>query len=118
MLLRDWPSGTVAVTSSLNKQGYSGQLLNRYKKSRWLASPGNGALVRIGEKISYEGILYAIHNQLKLSIYPGSRTAFSLTGKAHYLELSQSRVDLFGYIHELLPTWCRNAASLKLGVIF
>lgn len=107
-LLRDWPLGTVAVTSWLNEQGYSNQLLNRYKKSAWIESLGTGALIKTGDKVGYEGAVYALQNQLALSVHPGGQTALSLLGKAHYLELSQTKVDLFGDTFETLPGWCKN----------
>ncbi|MCF0075740.1 type IV toxin-antitoxin system AbiEi family antitoxin [Dyadobacter sp. CY261] len=109
LLIRDWPPGTVAVTSWLNRQGYSNQLLNRYKKSSWLNSLGTGAWIRTGDTVAYEGAVYALQSQVGLSIHPGGRAALSLLGKAHYLELAQAKVDLFGYAHEVLPAWCRSA---------
>ena len=41
-------------------------------------------------------------------MHPGGRTALSLLGKAHYLELSAGRIVLFGGRGEKLPTWFKN----------
>jgi len=108
LLLQDWPLGTVSATSWLNQKGYSNQLLNRYKKSRWLESFDTGAIKRVGDFVTYEGAIYTLQHQLDLSIHPGGRTALSLLGKAHYLELAQSKVDLFGAEKEVLPAWFKN----------
>jgi len=61
--------------------------------------------MRVGEKPTYEGALYALQEQAKLSIHVGGKTALSLLGKAHYLELSTQQIVLFGGSKEKLPTW-------------
>lgn len=105
LLLQQWPKGTVAQTFWLKEQGYSDQLLNRYKKSEWIDSIRTGAFIRTGERVGYEGAVYALQNQSHLTIHPGGVTALSLQGKAHYLELSQSKAQLFGTATEKLPRW-------------
>lgn len=107
-LLKDWPAGTVHLTAWLNERGYSNQLLNRYKKSKWLQSIGQGAWIRDEDKVGYTGAIYALQQQLGLSVHPGGRSAFSLLGSAHYLELAPTKVVLFGQAKEALPAWCRN----------
>lgn len=104
-LLNSQPSGVVYLSSWLTENGFSTQLLNRYKKSNWLYSIGVGAWMRVGEKPTYEGALYALQEQAKLSIHIGGKTALSLQGKAHYLELSTQQIILFGSSKEKLPTW-------------
>lgn len=62
-LLKSQPAGTVYLTSWLTKNGFSTQLLNRYKKSGWNYSIGIGAWMRVGEKPTYQGALYALQKQ-------------------------------------------------------
>jgi hypothetical protein len=90
------------------EKGYSHDLQQRYKKSRWLRSVGTGAFVRNNDKVGYEGAIYALQEQGGLTVHPGGRTALSLLGKAHYLELSAGRVVLFGGSGEKLPTWFKK----------
>ena len=98
------------MTSSwLNTQGYSGDLQKRYRKSGWLDSIGTGAMIRAGDTVGYEGALYALQKQLGMSVHIGARSALSLLGKAHYLELAQKRVVLLGARQETLPAWFKNA---------
>jgi len=104
-LLNLQPSGVVYLSSWLTENGFSTQLLNRYKKSNWLYSIGTGAWMRLGDQPAYEGALYALQQQAKLSIHIGGKTALSLQGKAHYLELSTKQVILFGGSDEKLPAW-------------
>jgi hypothetical protein len=107
-LLQSQPSGVVLQSSWLVQQGYSHDLQQRYKKSKWLRSIGTGAFIRTGDQVGYEGGLYALQKQSSLTVHPGGRTALSLLGKAHYLELATNRLVLFGGSKEKLPAWFRN----------
>lgn len=107
-LLKEWPQGTVYLTSWLVDQGYSNQLLNRYKNSNWIESLGSGAMKRSGDTITVEGALYALQEQRGSSIHLGGKTALSMLGKAHYLAFSARRITLFGNAKEKLPLWFIN----------
>jgi hypothetical protein len=104
-LLVSQPPGVVLLSSWLTSQGYSFDLQKRYRKSNWLEAIGSGAMIRTGDKIGYEGAIYALQTQAGLTIHPGGRTALSLQGKAHYLELSTKKITLFGGAEERLPGW-------------
>ncbi len=107
-LLGTNPTGIVYLSSWLVEQGYSLDLQKRYRNSDWLTSIGTGAMIRSGDDVGYEGAIYALQEQAGLFIHPAAKTALSLLGKAHYLELSQKKVTVFGGQHEKLPTWCIN----------
>lgn len=107
-LLLKWPNKVVYLTSWLVKEGYSMQLLHRYKKSNWIRAFGNGAIQKCGDKITIEGAVYALQQQAELGIHPAGRTALSLMGKTHYLELMAKNYVLFGSKGEKLPTWMAN----------
>jgi len=104
-LLQSFPKGTVVLSSWLVNQGYSLDLQKRYRSSNWLESIGTGAMKRKGDKVNYEGAIFAIQNQANLTIHPGGKTALGLIGKAHYLELSTKSITLFSYQNEKLPAW-------------
>lgn len=107
-LLSAQPRGVVLLSAWLKKQGYSPELLKRYKSSKWLESVGTGALKRFGDDVGYEGAIYALQSQAGLSLHPGGKTALSLLGRSHYLELSTKKVILFGAQNEKLPAWFRS----------
>lgn len=107
-LLNSHPSGIVMLSSWLTTQGYSHDLQQRYKKSNWLKSIGVGALIRTNDQVGYEGAIYALQRQGHLTIHPGGRTALSLLGKAHYLELSANKITLMGTVGEKLPAWFKK----------
>jgi len=107
-LLRSQPRGVVLLSTWLAKNGYSLDLQKIYKASHWLESIGHGAMARTGENLDYLGAIYALQEQLGLSIHPGGRTALALAGKSHYLELSAKKVVLFGAAKENLPSWFKK----------
>ncbi len=96
------------LSSWLTAQGYSLDLQKRYRKSGWLESIGIGAMIRTGDQGGYEGALYALQKQLGSSIHVGGRSALAVLGRAHYLELVQKKVVLFGVHGEKLPLWFQN----------
>ncbi|MBC8767728.1 type IV toxin-antitoxin system AbiEi family antitoxin [Arenibacter sp. BSSL-BM3] len=107
-LLSTHAPGVVYLSSWLVQQGYSLDLQKRYRNSDWFTSIGTGAMIRSGDKVGYEGALYALQKQAGLYVHPGGKTALSLLGKSHYLELSANKVTLFGGQQEKLPTWCKQ----------
>ena len=65
-LLTAAPKGIVLLSSWLKTTAYSPDLIKRYRHSKWLESIGVGA-----------------------------RSAFSMLGKSHYLELDTKKIILF-----------------------
>jgi hypothetical protein len=104
-LLTSLPTGIVLQSFWLAKQGYSPALQQRYRNSNWLLPVGKGAMSKAGDLVTYEGAIYALQQQSNLSVHPGGRTALSLLGKAHYLELSMKKAVVFGKDKERLPKW-------------
>jgi hypothetical protein len=107
-LLSTQPPGTVLTSAWLVGQGYSLDLQKQYRRSRWFDSIGTGALIRHGDEVDYLGGLYALQAQRGLFVHPAAKTALSIHGKAHYLELSTKRVQLFGGHDESLPLWFKK----------
>src|SRR5690606_40484388 len=85
-LLQGWPQNAVYLTSWLVENGYSHQLLNRYKKSNWITSLNNGAFIKSGGTATIEGAVYALQSQVKVSIHQSGKSVLNLLVKAHYLE--------------------------------
>lgn len=107
-LLSAQPLGVVLTSAWLADQGYSLDLQKRYKRSQWFDSIGTGALIRHSDQVDYLGGIYALQNQLGLSVHPAAKTALSMQGKAHYLELGTKSVQLFGGNDDNLPLWFKK----------
>lgn len=97
--------GTVLLATWLEKQGFSRDLQARYRRGGWLESVGSGAFKRPGERITWQGGLFAIQQQANLPIHAGAMTALSLQGFAQYLRVGQQSVYLFSPRGTKLPAW-------------
>lgn len=104
-LLSSQPSGVVLQSNWLAANGYSHSLQQKYRESRWLESIGQGAMIRAGDQVGYEGAIYALQEQAGSTIHPGGKTALAYLGKTHYLEMKVKTVSLFGSQGEKLPVW-------------
>jgi len=100
--------GTVVLAKWLEAMGISRELQKRYRQSGWLESVGTGAFRRSGEKVTWQGALYAMQTQAKLPIHAGALTALSMQGLAHYFWVSEETVFLFSPQQTLLPRWFKN----------
>jgi len=112
-LISQWSRGTPATASYLNTQGFSHDLLTKYKKSGWVQSFGRGAYILNGDKVEWPGALYTLQTQLGLNVHPGGKTALELKGYAHYLPSGKRKISLYGTQGLVLPTWFKGD---RLGV--
>jgi hypothetical protein len=104
-LLLSWPKGVICTSKWMKNQGFSRQLLDRYKKSNWLMPVGTGAYKLANDTVNWTGALYAIQNQLELNCHPGGKTALQLKGLAHFVPGELKEIFIFGPPGEKLPSW-------------
>lgn len=117
-LISQWPRGTSATASYLNREGFSHDLLTKYKKSGWVQSFGRGAYILNGDKVEWPGALYALQIQLGLNVHPGGKTALELKGYAHYLTSGKREIFLYGTQGLVLPIWFRgDRLGVKIALI-
>lgn len=110
-LLKAWPSGTVAVSPWLERQGVYQQLAREYEKTAWVQRIGQSAYIKAGDNVDWTGGLYAIQKQLLLPIHAGGKSALQIQGYAHYLPLGKNTtVILFGSPGTKLPAWFKQHA--------
>ena len=97
--------GTIILASWLNENGFSYDLQQRYRKSGWIESVGVGAFKRPNEIVSWQGAIYSVQKQGKLSVHVGGPTALSMMGFAHYIRIGEETVYLYSNLRTKLPTW-------------
>ena len=110
-LLQNLPQGSVATSSWLFEQGVNAQLVARYEKSQWLQSIGHGAYIRNGDRVAWQGGVYAIQSQLGIEVHVGGKTALELAGYGHFMPLSGNAPYLYlfsGFKKKNLPPWFLN----------
>ncbi len=104
-LLQQLPSGCVVTTTKLQQMGISLNLISKYVQSGWFDRLGVGAVVRRGNKVGWQGAVFALQDQIGLSIHPAGKTAFGLLGALHYVPMGQAQVTLFYRHEENPPQW-------------
>jgi hypothetical protein len=107
-VLKTWPHGTVALSSWLESQGVYQQLAHKYEQTGWFERVGHGAFVRSGEKVSWQGALYAIQTQAGLPIHAAAKTALEIQGITHFVAAGRKRLFLFGPAGTALPSWFKK----------
>jgi len=107
-LISGWSRGTVAVSSYLNEQGFSHELIRAYRNSNWIEPVGRGAFILRGDKVDWSGALYALQTQLNLNIHVGGKTALEMKGLAHYISPQRHKIFLYGKNFQKLPAWFKK----------
>lgn len=108
MLLQLMSPGTIVLASWLNKQGYSYDLQQQYKRSNWLEPIGIGAFKRAGDEVDIFGALRAIQSQAGKTLHIGGRSSLSLLGYTHHVKMQEPEVILFAPHGFKLPAWFLN----------
>ena len=67
-----------------------------------------GAFARGGDTPDWTGGVYALQNQVGLTVHVGSLTALELQGRAHFVPLGRKHVLLVSDRQERLPSWFRK----------
>lgn len=107
-VLQSWPAGTVNTSVWFTGLGVSAQLLKKYTANNWLQSLAKGAYIKTGDKVGWQGGLYAMQSQGNLHVHAGALTALGLQGYAHYVRLGAEKLFLFSPQKTNLPAWHRN----------
>ncbi|HUH38418.1 MAG TPA: type IV toxin-antitoxin system AbiEi family antitoxin domain-containing protein [Spongiibacteraceae bacterium] len=104
-LLADWPPGVVATQAWLHRQGVGSSLARKYQQSGWLEKVGHGAWRRSGDRVDWQGALYALQQETPLRFWAGAQTALDLQGYGHYLMLGGETISLWAAPGVTLPSW-------------
>jgi hypothetical protein len=107
-ILKLWPRGTVALSSWLESQGVYQQLAHKYEQTQWFERVGYGAFVRSGDKVDWQGALYAIQTHASLPIHAAAKTALELHGITHFVAAGRRNLFLFGAPRAALPSWFKK----------
>ena len=97
----------------LKSKGYSYSLQHRYLKSNWIEAVGSGALKRKNDELTVFGAIYALQNQNLKNIHLGGKSALSLLGFAHYIEMGKTSHSFFAQTGYKLPKWFKNNKDWK-----
>ncbi len=107
-ILKLWPYGTVALSNWLESHGMYQQLAHKYENTQWLERVGHGAFIRSGDKVDWQGALYAIQTQAGLQIHVAAKSALELHGITHFVPARKRNLFLFAAPRTALPSWFKN----------
>ncbi len=109
LVLQDMVDGTVLTSAWLIAHGVSNNLARKYVASGWIERLGQGAYVRCGDHIDWQGALHTLQSQLQLKIHIAALSALRLKGLGHYLSLDADQsIQLFSETAKPLPAWFRK----------
>ena len=107
-LLQYWQAGGLLFSSWLNKNGYSAQLMQQYRRSGWFSMLAKGVMYRTGDKLSSYASISSYNTQVNKAFYVGAHSALELSGFNHYVPMGKP-VLMIGYpIHENIPHWMQS----------
>lgn len=105
-LLQNWPQGSVAPTAWLKDQGISRQLLARYEEYNWVTRLAKGVVIRNGDDVTWEGVVYTLQTLQTLNVWVGGKTALQLKGHAHFVQMTKiPTVQLYSANLDRVPRW-------------
>lgn len=109
LILQSMVPGVVLTSKWLMAHGISNNLARRYVTSEWLERLGQGAYIRYGDDVDWQGGLYALQSQLGLNVHVGGLSALRLKGMGHFLSLNADlSIQLFSENTKPLPVWFRE----------
>jgi len=117
-LMQTTPKGLVLLSGWLASEGYSYELLQRYRKGGWLRSIGRGAMVKSGDSLVLSGAIMALQKQVNSDIHTGGRSALELSGVAHYLQVNSEGTTLFTANKQSIPLWFTGNQWDRKPIIF
>src|SRR4030067_1180659 len=104
-LISKWPRGTIATASYLKRQGFTYDLLTKYRRGGWIKSFGQGAYILPEDRVEWPGALYAVQSQLELEVHSWGKTALELKGYGHYIPEETRTLFLYAKPGMVLPAW-------------
>ncbi len=110
-ILQLWPPGTLATLDWFEKNSISQRLAYKYEESGWVERLAPGVYKRVGDKVDWQGGVYALQNQLNLSIHVGGKTALELKGLGHFIPANYPPyIYLFGEKEQKIRPWFLSCA--------
>lgn len=104
-LLQKGNHGGLYFSSWLKENGYSDQLIKKYRDSGWLSPVSKGVMFRTGEKLNSFSALNSYNGQLNKSYHIAAHSALELSGFSHYVPMGKSVLMLSHPKEEPVPYW-------------
>ena len=91
-LLTDAVPGGLLFAAWLRKEGYSAQLIKRYRDSGWLEGLSRGVMYRKNDSLSALAAVYCYNHQTGNKARIAAHSALELFGFNHYVPMGKPRL--------------------------
>ena len=91
----------------LKKNGYSDQLIRKYRQSGWIASLDKGVMFRTGDTLSAFAALSCYNEQLNKEVRVAAHSALELFGFNHYVPMGKPLL-MVAYPNSIIPRWMQS----------
>ncbi|MDR1554127.1 MAG: type IV toxin-antitoxin system AbiEi family antitoxin [Prevotellaceae bacterium] len=117
LLLNAYP-GKLYFSSWLKENGYSDQLLKKYRNSGWLSALSKGVMYRTGDKLLAYPALSCYNTQLEKNFHIAAHSALELNGFNHYVPMGKPVLMVGHPKQQLLPDWMKKDVFDKVLKFF
>lgn len=108
------PPGLPVTMSHLKGFGISRQLVHHYVQHGWLTQLGYGYYLRPGDKLTQTGSVASLQAN-GVAVHIGGKSALTLKGFTHYLNMGGEILTLFGHGVRTLPKWFQQQFKVSLS---
>lgn len=91
-LIQNTVPGGLLFSAWLHKEGYSAQLLKRYRDSGWLQSLTRGVMYRSNDNLSAMAAIHCFNIQRNGRLRIGAHSALELYGFNHYIPMGKPKL--------------------------
>ncbi len=91
-LLLDGVPGGLLFSEALSRDGYTPQLMKRYRDSGWFDSLMSGVMYRKGDNLSALAAVYCYGKQVDDRVRIAAHSALDLKGFSHYIPMGKPRL--------------------------
>ena len=103
-LLKSGQQGSLYFSGWLSRQGYSPQLIGRYRSSGWLSALSRGVVYRTGSPLSAFGAVASYNQQVEKGLRIAAHSALELWGFNHYVPMGKP-ILVVGIDRKTAPQW-------------
>lgn len=107
-LLQLKKQGGLYFASWLKENGYSNQLIMKYRNSGWLSSLSRGIMYRTGDKLNSFAVLDSYNDQMRKKFYIAAHSALELFGFNHYVPMGKPLLMVGHPKEQLIPSWIKE----------
>lgn len=99
--------GGLMFSDWLSANGYSAQLVKRYRESGWLDMLSPGVAYRKNDRLSAFAAVSSFNSQMKRSLRVAAASALELLGFSHYLPMGKPQL-VVALDNSTVPNWMRQ----------